>query len=240
MPIAMTPLRWLIAIAYGVVAVASFFYWQEIDTFFDFFLGNSIRFLTAAGAILVAIVTLKLGVAFTAILAALVIVVKVFVGILITAFLPGTLKAIALPLVFDFLSFIHKKSQKLQQFVTWLLNWSKGQYANTRGWWQAQHIVDKSLMATLAFLTVPILGLVFFYKRFILPFLITKLGENFVQRGVKLLWAQLMKTPLVGNLLHFVRMSFVLSKRYVRKQNRRLIHLRKSVAKKPAGHDNDR
>lgn len=227
----MTPLRWLIVIAYIVVGVASYLYWREIGTFFDFFIGNSIRFLQAAGGVLIAILTLKLGIAFVSIFTALLIVFKVLVGVLIAALLPGTLKAIVLPLVFDFLSYVHNKSQKLQQFVTWLLDWSKGQYANTRGWWKAQHIVDKLALASLAFLTVPVLGLVFFYKRFILPYFITKLGENFVQRGVKVIWARLKHTPLVNLIFYQLRKMFVISKRGIRKQNRRLQKLRRTITK---------
>lgn len=227
----MTPLRWLILIAYIVVGTASYFYWQEIGTFFDFFIGNSVRFLQAAGGILIAIVTLKLGIAFVAIFSALLIIFKVLVGVLIAALLPGTLKAIALPLVFDFLSYIHNKSQKLQQFVSWLLDWSKGRYSNTKAWWKARHIVDKVALASLAFLTVPVLGLVFFYKRFILPYLITKLGENFVQRGVKVIWARSKHTPVVSHLFYQMRKGFVVSRRTIARQNRRLQILRRAMTK---------
>ncbi len=231
MPRFMTPLRWLIVIAYIVVSTASYFYWQEIGAFFDFFIGNSIRFMQAAGGVLIALLTLKLGIAFVAIFTALLIIFKVLVGVLIAALLPGTLKAIALPLVFDFLSYIHNKSQKLQRFVTWLLDWSKGQYANSKAWWKAQHMVDKVALASLAILTVPVLGLVFFYKRFILPYLITKLGENFVQKGVKVIWARLKHTPLINLMFYQVRKRFVVSKRMIRKQNRRLQKLRQTIAK---------
>lgn len=218
-------------LAYILVGTASYFYWQEIGTFFDFFVGNSVRFLKATAGVLIAVLTLKLGIAFTAIFAALLIVFKVLVGVLITALLPGTLKAIFLPLAFDGLSCLHNKSQKLQQLVSWLLDWSKGQYANGKDWWKAQYAVDKILLGTLVFLTVPVLGLVFFYKRFILPYLITKLGENFVQRGVKVLWAYLKRTPLMNPLFYRLRLYFVLTKRHMRMQNRRLVLLRQSFAK---------
>ncbi len=230
----MTPLRWLIASAYLCVGVASFIYWQEIGTFVEFFAGNSIRFLKAVTGLLVALLTLKLGIVFTTIFTALVIVLKVALGILITALLPGTLKAIVLPLVFDFLSFIHRKSHRLQQFVSWLLDWSKGQYAGVSAWWRDQYWIDKWLIASLAFLLVPILGLVFFYKRFILPFLVTKLGENFVQRGVRFLWVSLKRSTLMKPVFYTLRCYFVLSKRAVRRQNRRLTMLRQRIVKKPA------
>lgn len=228
----MTPLRWLIAIAYVIVSAACFYYWQEIGTFFDFFVGNSIRFLKAVGSVLLAIITLKLGIAFSAVFTALLIIFKVVIGVLISALMPGTLKAIFLPLLFDLVAYIHRKNLMLQRFVTWLLDWSKGQYSSTKGWWRGQHIVDKVLLSTLAFMAVPVLGLVFFYKRFVLPFLVTKLGENFVQRSMKLVWKLLNKTPLMNTLIYKTRLIYVVSKRFVRKKNRQLMRYRNKLPKK--------
>ena len=227
----MTPLRWFLLIAYIGVALTGGFYWREIGTFYEFFIGNSVRFLTALGSVLVAILTLKLGIALTAIFAALLIILKVLLGILITALLPGTIKAIALPIVFDFLSTLHRKSKNLQKLVSWLFDYSKARYQSVKDWWVAQNRIDQFLIASLVILAVPILGMVFFYQRFMLPFLVKKLGENFVQRGVKLFWVVIKRLPIVGRVLYSFRLVFVLAKRYVRRQNRRLTRLRLGMFK---------
>lgn len=216
----MTPLRWLIVLLYIIVAIFAGIYLEEIGTFWDFVIGNSVALIKAIGAVIGALLTAKFGIAITAIIAATVTIIKVVLLILFQAILPGTLKAIFLPVLFSVLSWIHDEVVVLQRFVAWLLGWSKGQYTGLREWWQNQSLVDRILLGSLLSFLIPIIGLVFFYKKFILPFIAKKIGENIIQRSAKFLWKVTRKVPLIGLLLRHIRVRFYLARKFVVQKNR--------------------
>ena len=215
----MTPLRWGIATAYLIVAVFAFIYLEEIGTFWDFFIGNSVVLLKAVGAVIGALLAAKFGIAIAAIVAALITVIKIALLILFQAILPGTLKAIFLPVLFSVLSWIHNELEIVQRFVGALIKRGKRMYSHFKEWWHLQALVDRILLGILLSFLIPVIGLVFFYKKFVLPFIAKKLGENVIQRSVKFFWKVTKEVPLVGLLVRHIRVRSYLAKKYILREN---------------------
>lgn len=191
-----TPLRFRILIGYLVVLILAIYGWEQIASAWRYLL----TLLAPAFALLGALVALKIGVVIVSLLTLLVAVIKFFFSFLMVVLKPGILKAIFIPQVMSLISWVHKKSARLQGLFRKIYERFKVAADRILEWWGDQQKVDKILLSGFLIPLLIILVVVFILERATAIFAIKKLTEQVVQKSTKFVIKNFHKVPVVGGL----------------------------------------
>lgn len=196
LPAYITPLRFRILVGYLIVLLLTIYGWEQLAAAWRYLL----TLLAPAFALLGALMALKLGVVFVSLFTLLVALLKFFFGFLVVVLKPGILKAIFIPQLLSLVSWIHRKSARLQELFKTLYSTIKSQATRLMDWWKAQHTVDKMLLSGFLIPLLTVLLLVFIIERAVAIFAVKKISEQVVQKTTKFVIQHFHKVPIVGSI----------------------------------------
>lgn len=196
LPSFVTPLRFRILIGYLVVVLLGIYGWEHIAAAWRY-LGT---LLVPVIALIGAVFALKLSVVLVSLVTLLTSLMKIFFGFLVVVFKPGILKAIFIPQVISLLTWLHRKSYRLQLWVDKYYVRAKGAFENIVLWWKKQTLIDKILLSGFVVPLLVVLIVVFIIQRTTAIFAVKKLTEQVVQKTTKFTIKHFHKLPLVGGI----------------------------------------
>jgi len=185
----LTPLRLRVFFGYLLVLLLTIYGWEQLATAWRYL----VTLLAPATSIIGALFTLKLSVVFVSVFTLLVSLSKVLFGFLVVVLKPGILKAI-------FATWVHDKSERLQDAVKRVYELGKDRVERMLDWWREQTLLDKVLLSGFLVPFLVVVFLAFVIKRAIAIFAVKKITEQLVQRTTKLVIRNFHKIPLLGGL----------------------------------------
>lgn len=191
-----TPLRFRIFIGYLIVLLLAIYGWEQITSAWRYL----VTLMAPAIALIGAVVALKIGVVIMSLFTLLVALIKFFFSFLMVVLKPGILKAIIVPQVMALVSWIHRKSERLQVFFRQFYQYFKVAADRILGWWGEQQKIDKILLSGFLVPLLIVLVVVFVLERATAIFAVKKLTEQVVQKSTKLVMKNFHKVPVVGSL----------------------------------------
>lgn len=191
-----TPLRFRIVLGYLVVLVLGIYGWEQITTAWRYV----VTLMAPVAALLGALIALKVSVVFVSLLTLLSALIKLFIGFLMVVIKPGILKAIFIPQLMSLVSWFHRKSSRIQDWVRKIYNRVKALSDGVLGWWKVQSLTDKLLLSGFLVPLLLVLLIVFVVKRAIAIFAFKKLTEQVVQRTTRFVLKNFYRLPVVGGL----------------------------------------
>lgn len=196
LPAYITSLRFRILVGYLIVLLLTIYGWEQLAAAWRYLL----TLLAPAFALLGALMALKLGVVFVSLFTLLVALLKFFFGFLVVVLKPGILKAIFIPQLLSLVSWIHRKSARLQDLFKTFYGHIKSQATRLMDWWKAQHTVDKMLLSGFLIPLLTVLLLVFIIERAVAIFAVKKVSEQIVQKTTKFVIHHFHKIPIIGSI----------------------------------------
>jgi len=194
LPTFVTPLRLRIFLGYLVVALLGFFGWDQITAAWRYL----VTLLAPVAALIGAVFALKISAVLVSLLALLTSVLKLFFGFLVVVLKPGILKAIFIPQVLSLLTWIHRKSHRLQLWFDKYYERAKNSFERIVSWWARQSLIDKILISGFVVPLLLVVIVVFVIQRALAVFAVKKLTEQLVQKTTKFTMKNFHKLPLVG------------------------------------------
>ncbi len=200
LPAVITPLRFRIFLGYLSVTIIGIGAWDYLESAWFYVAA----ILAPVGALLGAILALKLSVVVVTVFTLLTSLIKFFSGFVVMVLKPGILKAILMPPLISLLKWIHQKSTRLQNWVHSIYERGKTVSATILRWWQQQHVLDKTLLFGFLIPLLVIVVVIFIIQRTTAVFAVKKLSEQIVQRTTKFFIRNFHRIPLIGSLPVFV------------------------------------
>lgn len=196
LPAFFTPLRFRILLGYLIVLVLAIYGWEQIASAWRYLL----TLLAPAFALLGALVALKIGVVIVSLFTLLIALLKFFFSFLMVVLKPGILKAIFIPQIMSLVSWVHRKSARLQRIFRKFYEQFKITADRVLHWWGQQQKIDKILLSGFLIPLLIILVVVFILERATAIFAIKKLTEQVVQKSTKFIIKNFHKVPVVGGV----------------------------------------
>lgn len=202
-PSVITPLRFRILLGYLVVLLLGIYGWEQITSAWRYVA----TLLAPVAALLGAVVALKISVVLVSLVTLLSALLKLFIGFLMVVIKPGILKAIFIPQLLSLVSWFHRKSTRVQNWVRKFYDKAKKLSEGVAGWWRAQSMSDKILLSGFLIPLLVVLLIVFVVKRAIAIFAFKKATEQVVQRSTKFIIRNFHRLPVVGGVPAFIAAS---------------------------------
>ena len=195
-----TPLRFRIVLGYLAVVILGIYGWEQIATAWRYL----VTLMAPVAALLGALIALKISVVFVSLVTLMSALVKLFIGFLMVVIKPGVLKAIFIPQLMALVSWFHRKSSRLQDWVRKVYDRVKALSDGVLGWWKRQSLTDKLLLSGFLIPLLLLLLIVFVIKRAIAIFAFKKLTEQIVQRTTKFVLKNFYRLPVVGGMPAYI------------------------------------
>lgn len=196
LPAYITPLRFRILLGYLVVLLLAIYGWEQIASAWRYLL----TLLAPAFALLGALVALKIGAVIASLFTLVFALIKFFFGFLVVVLKPGIVKAILIPQLLSFISWVHRKSARIQRIFGIFYDRFKVAADRILDWWGEQQKIDKILLSGFLVPLLIILVVVFILERATAVFAVKKLTEQVVQKSTKFVIKNFHKVPVVGGV----------------------------------------
>ncbi len=196
LPKFITPIRFRIFLGYLVVLLSGIFGWEQITAAWRYLA----TLLAPVAALIGAVFALKLSAVFVSIVALLTSLLKLFFGFLVVVLKPGILKAIFIPQLITLLSWLHKKSHRLQDWFDKYYELAKDSFERIVLWWGRQSLSDRILISGFVVPLLVVVIVVFVIQRAIAVFAVKKLTEQLVQKATKFTIKYFHRIPFVGRM----------------------------------------
>ena len=196
LPAAITPLRFRILLGYLLVLVLGIYGWEQITSAWRY----GVTLMAPVLALVGALFALKISAVVMSVFTLFSAFVKLFLGFLMVVIKPGVLKAIFVPQLLVLVNWLHRKSGRVQLWVSRIYDRGKELTGRLIDWWQAQALIDKVLLTGFLVPLFLVVLVVFIVKRAIAVFAFKKLTEQLVQKSTKAVIAHFHRVPIVGGV----------------------------------------